>query len=58
MSDSQDVIKIYLVSVHVHTKMVYFLQTNWDQVCEMFDGMNLREELLRGIYAYGYVCIY
>ena len=28
-------------------------QTNWDQVCETFDDMNLREELQRGIYAYG-----
>ena len=28
-------------------------QTNWDQVVEKFDDMNLREELLRGIYAYG-----
>lgn len=34
-----------------------FPQTNWDQVCETFDDMNLREELQRGIYAYGYVCV-
>merc|ERR1712050_249761 len=27
---------------------------NWDQVCENFDDMALREELLRGIYAYGF----
>lgn len=28
-------------------------QSNWDQVVEKFDDMNLREDLLRGIYAYG-----
>ena len=28
-------------------------QTNWDQVYETFDSMDLREELQRGIYAYG-----
>lgn len=28
--------------------------TNWDQVCDSFDEMGLREELLRGIYAYGF----
>lgn len=30
------------------------IETNWDQVVEKFDDMNLREELLRGIYAYGF----
>lgn len=30
------------------------METNWDQVCETFDDMNLREELQRGIYAYGF----
>lgn len=30
------------------------LQSNWDQVVDNFDEMNLREELLRGIYAYGF----
>merc|ERR1712166_861526 len=25
-----------------------------DEVCESFDDMNLREDLLRGIYAYGF----
>lgn len=28
--------------------------TNWDEVTDNFDNMNLREELLRGIYAYGF----
>merc|ERR1712001_780356 len=30
------------------------IDSNWDQVCENFDDMHLREELLRGIYAYGF----
>lgn len=27
---------------------------NWDQICESFDELNLQEQLLRGVYAYGY----
>ena len=34
--------------------MFYLLQSNWDQVVDNFDDMELREELLRGIYAYGF----
>jgi len=30
------------------------LDSNWDEVTETFDDMNLRTELLRGIYAYGF----
>merc|ERR1712142_1067693 len=30
------------------------IESNWDEVCENFDDMNLKEELLRGIYAYGF----
>lgn len=30
------------------------IDTNWDQVCESFDDMELRENLLRGVYAYGF----
>merc|ERR1719323_2826681 len=30
------------------------IDSNWDEVCENFDDMQLREELLRGIYAYGF----
>ena len=26
---------------------------SWDQVTDSFDNMNLKPELLRGIYAYG-----
>ena len=30
------------------------IETNWDEVIESFDEMELREDLLRGIYAYGF----
>jgi len=30
------------------------IDSNWDEVCENFDDMNLKEDLLRGIYAYGF----
>ena len=29
-------------------------QSNWDEVVDNFDDMELKEELLRGIYAYGF----
>jgi translation initiation factor 4A len=29
-------------------------ETNWDDVVESFDDMNLKENLLRGVYAYGF----
>eukprot|EP00344_Euplotes_crassus_P001428 CAMPEP_0197014930 /NCGR_PEP_ID=MMETSP1380-20130617/72207_1 /TAXON_ID=5936 /ORGANISM="Euplotes crassus, Strain CT5" /LENGTH=47 /DNA_ID= /DNA_START= /DNA_END= /DNA_ORIENTATION= len=30
------------------------IESNWEQVVESFDDMELKEELLRGIYAYGF----
>lgn len=30
------------------------IETNWNECIETFDAMELREELLRGIYAYGF----
>lgn len=30
------------------------VESNWNEVTETFDAMELREELLRGIYAYGF----
>jgi len=30
------------------------IETNWDEVVSSFDEMGLKEELLRGIYAYGF----
>lgn len=29
-------------------------QSNWNEITDSFDEMNLREALLRGIYAYGF----
>ncbi|KAH9257070.1 ATP-dependent RNA helicase eIF4A [Batrachochytrium salamandrivorans] len=30
------------------------VESNWDEVCETFDSMELREDLLRGIYSLGF----
>lgn len=30
------------------------IEGNWDQVCESFDDMNLKENLLRGLYGFGF----
>ena len=30
------------------------IDTNWDECIDSFYGMNLREDLLRGIFAYGF----
>ncbi|XP_006825894.1 eukaryotic initiation factor 4A-I-like [Saccoglossus kowalevskii] len=30
------------------------IESNWDEVVDNFDNMNLKEDLLRGIYAYGF----
>lgn len=30
------------------------MESNWTEVVEQFDHMNLREPLLRGIYGYGF----
>jgi len=37
-----------------HDEMGRWGRSNWDQVTDSFDDMNLREDLLRGIYAYGF----
>lgn len=30
------------------------IESNWNEIVDNFDDMNLKEELLRGIYAYGF----
>ncbi|CAO3587961.1 unnamed protein product [Absidia cylindrospora] len=30
------------------------IESNWDEVVDNFDNMNLKTELLRGVYAYGF----
>lgn len=34
--------------------MLSSLQSNWNEIVDNFDDMNLKESLLRGIYAYGF----
>ncbi len=38
----------------VFNDLSFFLQSNWKEIVDSFDDMNLRETLLRGIYAYGF----
>ena len=40
---------------NLHTRTSFITQSNWDEIVEKFDDMHLRDELLRGIYAYGLV---
>jgi len=30
------------------------METNWNETVETFDELNLKQDLLRGIYAYGF----
>jgi len=30
------------------------IESNWDQVVDNFDNMDLKPDLLRGVYAYGF----
>jgi translation initiation factor 4A len=30
------------------------METNWTETVETFDELNLKQDLLRGIYAYGF----
>lgn len=34
--------------------LFFNLQSNWNEIVDNFDDMNLKESLLRGIYAYGF----
>lgn len=33
---------------------IEYLQPNWDESVDRFDDMGLKEEVLRGIYGYGF----
>lgn len=35
-------------------ELAHEIETNWDEICDSFDNMELKEDLLRGIYAYGF----
>ena len=42
-------------SSHLVLYFFFFnLQSNWNEIVDNFDDMNLKESLLRGIYAYGF----
>jgi superfamily II DNA/RNA helicase len=38
----------------IYCFIVFNLQSNWNEIVDNFDDMNLKESLLRGIYAYGF----
>ena len=41
--------------VHPIYSFIFFnFQSNWNEIVDNFDDMNLKESLLRGIYAYGF----
>lgn len=39
---------------HLTHSFITNLQSNWNEIVDNFDDMNLKESLLRGIYAYGF----
>lgn len=43
------------VFINGFSSTFYLTQSNWDDVVDNFDDMALKETLLRGIYAYGWV---
>lgn len=46
---------LFFVCLFVFLKsFFFFLQSNWTEITDNFDDMNLKESLLRGIYAYGF----
>lgn len=46
-------IYLFFVGVSKHFTFLNF-QSNWTEITDNFDDMNLKETLLRGIYAYGF----
>lgn len=44
----------FLVLVSNHCARFPLFQSNWTEITDNFDDMNLKETLLRGIYAYGF----
>lgn len=45
---------LVIMSVYLVIVCVSLFQTNWNTVVENFDDLNLNENLLRGVYAYGF----
>lgn len=45
----------WIIEVLIHPCTVFpKIQSNWNEITDNFDDMNLKETLLRGIYAYGF----
>lgn len=44
---------IYVLSL-TRNSSPFLIQSNWNNITDNFDDMNLKESLLRGIYAYGF----
>ena len=40
--------------LHVVDKFLADIESNYDETTDSFDAMNLKTDLLRGIYAYGF----
>lgn len=38
----------------IYSFIIFNFQSNWNEIVDNFDDMNLKESLLRGIYAYGF----
>uniref|UniRef100_A0A672HF65 RNA helicase n=1 Tax=Salarias fasciatus TaxID=181472 RepID=A0A672HF65_SALFA len=44
----------FVTITHGQPRVFFTTQSNWSEITDNFDDMNLKETLLRGIYAYGF----
>ncbi|THW31697.1 P-loop containing nucleoside triphosphate hydrolase protein [Aureobasidium pullulans] len=54
MADGQGLDDIDADFLHVADKFLADIESNYDETTDSFDAMNLKTDLLRGIYAYGF----
>ncbi|KAI5197306.1 P-loop containing nucleoside triphosphate hydrolase protein [Aureobasidium subglaciale] len=54
MADGQGLDDIDADFLHVVDKFLADIESNYDETTDSFDAMNLKTDLLRGIYAYGF----
>ena len=51
-------IRIHVIIIYLALALLFHsadeIATNWEEICTTFDAMDLKEDLLRGIYAYGF----
>ena len=45
---------LYVLTRYLYPVDAAYLQPNWDESVDRFDDMGLKEEVLRGIYGYGF----